>query len=236
MTSLSDELADRREEFEAHFGLAEALQDRMMLDSVLGSISLSVRHLNTIKSGLIVHIYNIVEALMTRSLSHLGSALGSTDPRQWTENTFREWLRENIVNRTSEGNEEARLNVAFERSNSLLGQGALGPQSLKKPSGTWNDKLIALFMRRMSIRCDMPPEMWSRIAASTRYGEKTPLEFLADRRNAIAHGRRSFENGASDLDLQDIRKLADITLDYMGHTMTAVQRHVETGSYLVVAA
>jgi len=207
-----------------------------MLDSALGSISLSVRHLNTIKSGLIVHIYNIVEALMTRSLSHLGSALGSTDPRQWTEHTLREWLRENIVDRTSEGNEEARLSVAFERSNCLLGQGAPGPHTLKKPSGSWNDKIIALFFRRMSIRCDMPPEMWSRIAASPRYGDKTPLEFLADRRNAIAHGKRSFENGASDLDLQDIKALSDICLDYMGYTVGAVEKHVSDGAFLVVAA
>jgi hypothetical protein len=117
-----------------------------------------------------------------------------------------------------------------------LREETLGPQTLKKPSGTWNDKVIALFIRRMNIRFEMPPEMWSRITTSPRYGDKTPLEFLADRRNAIAHGRRSFENGASDLDLQDIRKLAEITLDYMGLTVEAVQQHVETGSFLVVAA
>jgi hypothetical protein len=116
MTGLSDELVERREEFESHFGLAVALQDRMMLDSSFGNINLSSRHLNTIKSGLIVHIYNIVEALMTRSMNELGAALGAFDPRQWTEQTLREWLRENIVDRTSEGNEDTRLSAAFENS------------------------------------------------------------------------------------------------------------------------
>jgi hypothetical protein len=237
MTSLSENLAERREEFEAHFSLAEALQDRMMLeDASLGSINLSARHVNTIKSGLIIHLYNIVEALMTQSLGDLGSALGKVDPRRWTEHSLKEWLRENIVDRTSEGNEDARLTVAYEKSSRLLGTETLGPQTLKKPSGTWNDKVIALFFRRMSIRCEMPPEMWLRIVSSARYGDKTPLEFLADRRNAIAHGKRSFENGASDLELQDIRGLADITLDYIGYTVKAVERHVESGSYQAAVA
>lgn len=236
MTTLGASLETRREEFEAHFALAKALEDRMMLDASLGSVNLSVRHINTIKSGLIVHLYNIEEAIMSQALQYLGGALGAADPRRWTEHSLREWLRESIVSRTSEGNEDGRLATVYQTSSLLLTQSILGPQKLKKPSGTWDDKVIAKFIGRMNVTFSMPPEMWSRIAASPEYGDKTPLQFLADRRNAIAHGKRSFEDGASDLGLSDIRKLADVTLDYMSHTADAFQAHIENDAHLVPAA
>ncbi len=236
MTTLGANLETRREEFETHFALAKALEDRMMLDASLGSVNLSVRHINTIKSGLIVHLYNIEEAIMSQALQYLGIALGAVDPRRWTKHSLQEWLRESIVSRTSEGNEDGRLATVYQTSSLLLTQSILGPQKLKKPSGTWDDKVIAKFIGRMNVTFSMPPEMWSRIAASPEYGDKTPLQFLADRRNAIAHGKRSFEDGASDLGLSEIRKLADVTLDYMSHTADAFQAHIENGAHLVPAA
>lgn len=59
MTGLRAALDVRREEFDAHFELAKALEDRMVLDATaaVGTVSLSVRHVNTLKSGLLVHLY-----------------------------------------------------------------------------------------------------------------------------------------------------------------------------------
>jgi hypothetical protein len=233
MTTLQMNLETRRDEFEAHFALARALQDRMMLDSSLGSISLSVRHINAIKSGLLVHLYNVEEAIMTRIMQFLGVALGEADPRRWTEQSLREWLRASIVSRTLDGNEDRRLDTVYNSSNLLLNQSIVGPQDLKKPSGTWNDKAIHTFASRMNVSFNLPEEMRRRIAASGEYGDKTPLEFLADRRNAIAHGRKSFEDGASDLELEKIRKIADIVLDYMTYTVDAFHDHVKREAHLV---
>jgi MAE_28990/MAE_18760-like HEPN len=238
MTTLRASLEIRREEFDAHFALASALQDRMILalDAPIGPVNLSARHINTLKSGLIVHLYNIEEAIMSQALQYLGGALGSSDPRRWTAFSLCEWLREYVAGRITESNEEGRLETIFQKSNLLLTEAALGPQRLKKPSGTWDDKGIALFSQRMNVTFNMPAQMWQRIAASPAYGDKTPLQFLADRRNAIAHGRRSFEDGASDMRLADIRTLADIVLDYIGHAADAFQTHVDTDAHLVPAA
>ncbi len=238
MTTLRSSLEARREEFDAHFELAQALQDRMILefDAPIGPVNLSARHINTIKSGLIVHLYNIEESIMSKALKYLGGALGTSDPRRWTEHSLREWLRESVVGRIAESNENGRLDTVFRVSNQLLTVPALGPQQLKKPSGTWDDKIIAEFSRRMNVRFNMPPDMWRRIAASPAYGDKSPLELLADRRNAIAHGRRSFEDGASDMQLADIRTLADTVLDYLGYAADAFQAHVDTDGHLVPAS
>lgn len=238
MTTLRTALETRREEFDGHFALAKALEDRMMLeaDSSLGDVSLSSRHINTIKSGLVIHLYNIEEAIMTQALHFLGEALGAAEPRRWTSHSLREWLRESIVSRIAEGSEDGRLETVFKTSNQLLAIEAPGPQKLKKPSGSWDDKAIAMFMKRMSMAFHMPPEMWLKIKADPKYGDKTPMQFLALRRNQIAHGRRSFEGGANDLQLSDIRSLADIVLDYMGYVAESFQDHVENSSHLVPAA
>jgi len=235
MTALRTALDVRREEFDAHFALAKALEDRMMLEdnSPLGDVSLSSRHINTLKSGILVHLYNIEEAIMSQALQFLGSALGSSEPRRWNEHSLREWLRESVVSRIAESNESSRLDTVFERSNQLLAATLLGPQTLKKPSGTWDDKAIAMFMRRMNVAFHMPPAMWRRIAAAPLYGDETPLQFLAKRRNMIAHGRRSFEEGASDLQLADIRNLSGVVLDYMAYVADAFQSHIDTRSHLV---
>ena len=233
---LRSELATRREEFDAHFALARALEERMMFDDALGSINLSARHINTIKSGLMVHLYNIEEAIMSRALQFLGDALDASNPRRWTEHTLKEWLRESVVSRSAEGSEDARLSTVYEKSSSLLNQMIVGPQKFKKPPGTWDDKAIVKFTTRMNVVFEIPVAMRRRIALTPEYGDKTPLEFLAERRNAIAHGRRSFEDGAGDLDLSAIRRLADVTLDYLELAASAFQSHIENEAHLVPAS
>lgn len=238
MTTLATSLEARREEFEAHFALAKALEDRMMLDDVssLGTVSLSARHINTIKSGLVIHLYNIEEAILTQALRFLGEAIGASEPRHWTQHSLKEWLRETVVGRMADSGEDGRLDTIFTSSAKLLGTASLGPQLLKKPSGTWDDKAIALFMRRANIRIDMPGDMWTRISPKPAYGEMTPLQFLAERRNAIAHGRRTFEQGANDLQLTDIKILSETVLDYLSYVTEAFQNHVTTRAHLVSAA
>ena len=238
MTTLISSLDARREEFEAHFDLAKALEDRMILEeeSSIGSVSLSARHINTIKSGLVIHLYNIEEAILTESLRFLGRALGASEPKHWTEHSLKEWLREAVVGRIAESGEDGRLETIFSSSSKLMSSTSLGPQLFKKPSGTWDDKAVALFMKRVKMRIDMPAEMWARIKPIPAYHDRTPLQYLAELRNAIAHGRRTFEEGANDLQLSDIKTLADTTLDYLFYVAEAFEKHVSDRAYLVPAA
>ena len=236
MTALRTSLSERREEFDTHYALAVALQDRMFAGEVsIGETELSARHVLTLKSGLIVHLYNIVEATMTRVSDMMGEAVGSTPPSRWSDKALREWLREHAVSR-AEGSEDNRLDTVYGASRLLLGDGPMGPQKLKKPSGSWSDKLIVRFAQRLGVDFQLTEEMWRRIAPRAEFRDESPLEFLAERRNAIAHGRRSFEDGASDLTLEAIRELADVTLDYLNFVVDAFQSHVDGDRHLAVAS
>jgi hypothetical protein len=234
MTELRSYLGERREEFETHYALALALEGRIFAgDEIsIGETKLSARHLLTIKSGLIVHLYNIVESTMSLIIGIVGDAVGSEPPSRWSEGALREWLREHAVVRVN-GNEDARLQTMFGTSRMLLSEVPLGRQQLRKPSGTWTDKHIATFAERLGFNFRLPDDMWRRISPRADFGDMTPLEFLADRRNALAHGRRSFEEGARDLTLAQIQDLSNVALDYLGLTVQAFQGYVEGRNYVV---
>ncbi|MCG7601790.1 MAE_28990/MAE_18760 family HEPN-like nuclease [Halomonas sp. McH1-25] len=236
MTQLRTALADHIEEFNDHIKLAHAL-DRRLVESEqvdFGETTLTVRHLLTIKSGLIVHLYNIVESVMTLTIEELGKAVINTSPRQWSSSTLKEWLRFNAAIGNN-GNEDTRLEVIHKAALKLLDKDPIDELKFKKPSGTWSDKLIYSFSQRLEVNFRMTPKVARENQPLPKYGDKTPLEFLADRRNAIAHGRRSFERGAEDLTLQDIQKLADATLCYMELAVDAFQDFADRKSFLTVA-
>lgn len=234
MTTLESMLVERRDEYDTHFALALALQDRIFGGDVsLGEIELSARHLMTMNSGLVVHLYNVVEATMTRATEMVGTAVGACAPRAWSEKALKEWLREHAVIRV-EGGEDARLDTVHRVSLLLLAETAPGPQALKKPPGTWTDKLIMKFAGRLGVPFELPEEVWRRNAPQPRYGDDTPLGFLAKRRNAIAHGQRSFEHACRDLTLREIRELADVTFDYLEHATDAFQNYVDRRLYVAV--
>jgi hypothetical protein len=233
MTELRRSLAERRDEFDTHFTLEVALEDRIFAGEIvsIGETELSARHILTMKSGLIVHLYNIVEATMSRATEHVGNAVGAVPPRDWSVSALQEWLREYAVARI-DGSEDQQLKTVYQVSRDLISVSPLGAQRFKKPSGTWTDKLIATFAKRLGVEFVLPVEMWRRIARKPEYRDKSPLEFLAERRNALAHGRRSFEEGARDLTLDGIRELADVTLDYLELAAGAFEAYVDRKRYL----
>lgn len=236
MTTLITTLSDRRDEFHVHLALAQSMDKRLFEgDTVsIGETILTARHLLTVKSGLIIHLYNIVEAVMTRTIDEVGQAVRVTSPQEWTTETLREWLRSH-ASIGIEGNEDSRLNIVHEAALKLLTINPINELRFKKPSGSWSDKLILEFSRRLNVNFPLTPDIARKIAPSSQYGDMTPLEFLADRRNAIAHGRRSFENGASDLTLSQIQNLANVTIDYMECTVNAFQVFLNEQRYRVAA-
>lgn len=235
MTTLRTALAERKEEFSVHMSLAHALDRRLFIgDPVsIGETALTVRHLSTIKSGLMVHLYNIVESVMTRTIQEVGQAVQVTPPSEWTTETLKEWLRFYAAT-GSDGNEDTRLDVVHKAALKLLTREPIHDLTFKKPSGTWSDKLIYTFSQRLKVEFRLVGEIARKMAKNSKYGDKTPLEFLADRRNAIAHGRRSFEDGARDLSLQDIQDLADITVEYMELAVDAFQGFVDNKHFAAV--
>ena len=237
MTPLRRALAERREQFDTHFALVRAMEDKIFEGQVvsIGETELSIRHLMTMKSGLLVHLYNVVEATMNGVMETVGLAIGAVPPTEWTDAALKEWLRKHAAV-LSEGGEEGRLKIAHSAARNLLGTVAADRRSLKKPSGTWTDELVYTVAKRLGIRLRLPPDLYRRLRKRPDLRDLTPVGFVADRRNAIAHGRRSFEDGAKEIPLALVRELADVTFDFLDPVAEMFEGYVTTEGFRVTRA
>ena len=235
MSRLLQELSDRNDEFQNHLLLASNLDKRLLFgESVaIGEVTLTARHLMTIKSGLIVHLYNIIEAIMTRIIKEIGDAASQTRPVEWSDHTLKEWLR-HYASTGIDGNEDSRLAVVHKAARKLLTHDSIEALIFKKPSGTWSDKLIYTFAKRLNVKFELNEIIARKLNDSAQYGDKSPLEFLAERRNAIAHGKRSFESGADDLTLRQIEDLSKVTLEYMQLAVTSFQAFIDRREFALI--
>jgi len=236
MAALLDSLAERKVEFDSHLAFAKAMEARI-LDGTsfeIDGLSVTSRELRVIKSGLIIHLYNIVEALMSKAMDEVAFAVQEAPPDQWSLHTLREWLRYSASFDVN-GNEESRLDLVNFAARKLLKMDPIDYIKFKKPPGTWSDKVIHNFSTRLNVEFRLNRALAEVIKKDERYGDLTPLEFLARRRNDIAHGSRTFEHGAQDLTLNDILKLAESTVTYMEHAVAAFESFVASKKYLLAS-
>ncbi|MEM5582568.1 MAE_28990/MAE_18760 family HEPN-like nuclease [Roseibium sp. AS2] len=224
-------LAEREDEFARHLSIARMLEARV--DEIVreGDIHVEIRHVNTLKSGLLIHLYNIVEAITTRTLTSVGETVVTEKPKSWTESVLKEWVRAEVWS-----GEERIGDGALRRLTEVSGTLASGNSPttfrVKGEPGSWDDKAIRKVAERLGCNLQLSVDV-KRAAYETAYrDETTALEYLARRRNAIAHGASTFEEGAYDLTLDDLNGLAKRVLPYLRAVSESYQTFLENKSYL----
>jgi hypothetical protein len=232
MINVLSYLDEREDEFARHVSIARMLEARVDESAEDGDIHVEIRHVNTIKSGLLIHLYNIVEAITTRTLTTVGQTVVTERPRRWTEALLREWVRSEVW-----GGEERVGENALKRltrvSGTLASGNSLAAFVVKGEPGSWDDKAIRRVAERLGCELTLSQAI-RRAAYETVYrDETTALEYLARRRNAIAHGASTFEDGANDLTLADLESLAGRILPYMREVCQSYQTFLENRSYLL---
>jgi hypothetical protein len=81
MREVLDYLEERRGEFDRHLHLARLLEARVNEAVVGDDAQVEVSHVNTLKSGLLIHLYNIVEAATVRTMDVVGQTIVTEKPR-----------------------------------------------------------------------------------------------------------------------------------------------------------
>jgi len=231
MKDIFSYLEERKQEFERHFNVARMLENRVDEALMDSGIYVEVRHINTVKSGLLVHLYNIVEAVCTRTLIHVGQTVAAERPGLWTDVVLAEWVRSKFWS-----SEERLGDKALERLTSLSSQLVSGEKTeaftIKGAPGSWHDEAIKKVAKRLGCQLKIPQKI-RRAAYETKYrNEKTALAYLAKRRNDLAHGSSTFEEGAQDLTLDDVEDLADRVIPYLKAVTESYQMYLENKGFL----
>lgn len=205
-------LDEREEEFQRHLTIARMLQGRV--DDVDGDGQVEVRHVNTIKSGLLIHLYNIVEAINTRTLDTVGQTVVLEAPKRWTEKVLKEWVRAEIWAGEERIGEAALKRLAL-MSRTLASGNSPTAFIIKGEPGSWDDEAIRKVADRLGCTLVLSSETKRAAYEPVYRNETTALKYLAGRRNSIAHGGSTFEDGANDITLEEIAALASRVLPFL---------------------
>lgn len=224
-------LAERESEFARHLSMARLLEARV--DESVGEedTQIEIRHVNTLKSGLLIHLYNIVEAVTTRTMTVVGSTVVTERPKRWTEAVLKEWVRAAIWS-----GEERVGEGAFARLTKVSGTLVSGepPDAfvVKGEPGSWDDEAIKKVAERLGCTLVLPAEVKRAAYERVYRNETTALRYLARRRNDIAHGETTFEEGAHDLTLDELSKLADRVLPFLKAVTESYEAFLSNKGYL----
>ena len=235
MIEVLNYLDERIEEFHSHLSIARMLELRVDEEIVDGNIRVEIRHVNTVKSGLLIHLYNIVEAVTTRTLQEVGETVVIEKPKQWTEKMLSEWVRAEVWNGGERIGDQA-IKRLTQVSSSLASGELLQAFQIKGEPGSWNDDAIKKVARRLG--CNLSLSAAVRRAAYERIhkNKTTALQYLALRRNAIAHGTSTFEEGANDLTIDELENLSERILPYLKAVSESYQHFLINKKYMVVEA
>ncbi|TNE51883.1 MAG: hypothetical protein EP341_07075, partial [Sphingomonadales bacterium] len=158
MINVLSYLSEREDEFSRHLSIARMLEARVDEIAREDDLHIEVRHVNTIKSGLLIHLYNIVEAITTRTLVEVGQTIVTEMPKHWTEFVLREWVRAEIWS-----GEERLGDKALKRLTQVSGVLASGnsPSAfvVKGEPGSWNDKSIKKVAERLGCALVLSEEI-----------------------------------------------------------------------------
>lgn len=231
MREVLEYFEEREAEFGRHLFVARLLEARV--DDVVDGdeAQVEVRHVNTVKSGLLIHLYNIVEAVTTRTMQVVGQTVVAEKPKMWTGPVLKEWIRAAIwdgEDRLGEG--------AFTRLAGISGVLASGnsPEAfmVKGEPGSWDDVAIRKVADRLGCPLNIPLAIKRAVFEPVYLNEMTAMKYLASRRNAIAHGSATFEEGARDHTLDEINELAGRVLPFLKAVTKSYEAFLGSKSFL----
>lgn len=224
-------LDEREEEFASHFAIAKMLDARVDAGTGEGDLRVEVRHINTIKSGLLIHLYNIVEAVMNRTLRTVGRTVLTKRPALWTEAVLKEWVRAAVWSGEERIGEGAVIQLAKVSRTLVTG---LPPEEFKVKGvpGSWNKEAIKKVSERLGCRLVFTPEVKRAVSEKKYANDRTALEFLAEKRNEIAHGEITFEEGARNMTLNDLDELAKRVFPFLKAVTECYQTYLDSEVYL----
>jgi MAE_28990/MAE_18760-like HEPN len=222
---------ERVSEFGRHLYVARLLQSRV--DDEVGNAGgqIEVRHVNTLKSGLLIHLYNIVEAVTTRTLEVVGQTVVAEKPKLWTEAMLKEWVRAAIWDGEERLGDGAVTRLAS--IGSVLASGN-SPEAFKVKGepGSWDDVAIKKVAERLGCSLVLSRAIKRNVFEKAYLNDMTAMKYLASRRNAIAHGATTFEDGARDHTLDEIEKLAHRILPFLRAVAESYEAFLDNKSYL----
>ena len=154
----------------------------------------------------------------------VGKTIAAESPSGWTKAVLAEWVRAEVWNRS--------FDLLVQACSTMASGSRIEAFEVKGASGNWNDDAINEVAKRLGCRLTLSAKVRKATYARDYKDESTALAYLARRRNAIAHGESTFENGSDDLTLDELECLANRVLPFLRAVSESYEVFLENRLYL----
>jgi len=157
----------------------------------------------------------------------------SEKPGRWTEQVLKEWVRSEVWSgeeRIGEGALARLTNV----SGTLVSGSFPKAFAIKGEPGSWNDSSIKKVADRLGCKLVLTAKVRRAAYEKTYRDDTSAMTYLAQRRNAIAHGASTFEDGARDHNLDELAELANRILPFLRAVVISYEAFLNDKNYLTI--
>ncbi|MBA4052081.1 MAG: hypothetical protein C0472_09450 [Erythrobacter sp.] len=226
---------ERKAEVQSHLNFIQRLEDAATGRSEgLGIGPTDSEPINILKSGFLVHLYNVVEAVMTKVLEEIELEARSHLPGLWRDGLIREWARGrvNLTREMTVENAENRVNSLIREA---ISRDALGNVRIKRESGNWSHEQIERVAEKLECELNIPIDVRQRACIDLFENDLVPMKYLRHKRNFLAHGNESFVDAARHLSVARLTILNDATAGYMASVTAAFSDYLNSQRFLQTA-
>lgn len=227
-------LQDRKSELQVHLDLLDLL-DKRSKDTTNSdeNFKVDVRQILIMKSSIIVHIYNIVESTFTKTLTVLQDSVGAHHPKVYIDGIFELWIAGNVQINSEFNIKNVRDNVR-DVGKALIGEIDYPPLSIKKTDGNWDEKRIQKLSDKLGVELVFQDE-FKQTLERHYFNELTRLQYIRKRRNDLAHGFITFEEGADGKTLSELEELSETAIGFMEIVVDAYNVYMKDKKFVKAA-
>lgn len=231
MREFTEILTERGDEIDKHLAFIKELSDRAVGRGGDSGHPVDVEHVNILKSGFLIHLYNVVESVMAKVLEEVAENAKQHSPTDWCDGLLREWAR----GRAGFGkdiNNDKRLSRIYDMLAETSGRSPLQAVRIPAESGNWTDENVAKMAKFLG--CDLAVDDPVRIAACEAVFENDmgPLKYVRHKRNRLAHGNESFRSAASHLTPERLDQLRSPVINYMRAVAYSFEQYLDGRCFL----
>ena len=232
MSEFGDILRERIVEIETHLRFISDLEASAVgRGTGVRTAPVESEPINILKSGFLVHLYNVVEAVMEKVLEEVAVAAKVHTPREWCDGLIQEWAlgRVNLSRDLSVKDAETRFVGLVQEA---IDRTAMTKLNIRRQSGNWSH--VEMIKLANSLSCPLAVADPVRVAACEIVFEDgmAPMKYLRHKRNRLAHGNESFLSGAQHLPAARLAALRDPVVAYMLEIVASFDQYIEVKGFL----
>ena len=231
MRSYEELLSGRAEEITSHLSLIEELTDAAIAREGVANLQrVEMEHVDVLKSGFLVHLYNVVEAVMAQILEEVRGDVVRYPPAKWSSLVRTEWVRARAgVEWGIESHQ--RLSRTAKIVDEAI-EGAINVEFRVRHGGNWSDREIAAVSERLGCSLQVAPDVVRRACHERFQDDFAPMNYVRHKRNSLAHGNETFRDGARQLGPRDLQRLRRTIVEYMESVASSFTSYLDGKSFL----